>query len=141
MANQKRATSKPVLRSTEAQLYVANVAASCTFFTSKLGFEIAFVSGDPPFYAQVCRDDARLNLRLVSEPVYAGDVREREQLLSATITVGTATEIEHLAGDFGSAGVRFQQELKREPWGATTFVVADPDGNLVLFAGPADERD
>jgi len=141
MANQKTATSKPVLRSTEAQLYVANVAASCAFFTSKLGFEIAFVSGDPPFYAQVCRDDARLNLRLVSEPVYVGDVREREQLLSATITVGTATEIEHLAGDFGSAGVCFQQELKREPWGATTFVVADPDGNLILFAGPADSQD
>ncbi len=120
---------------------MADVTTSCAFFTSKLGFEIAFLSGDPPFYAQVHRDGARLNLRMVSEPVYAGDIREREHLLSASITVGTTSEIRRLAGDFESAGVRFHQDLKTEPWGATTFVVADPDGNLVLFAGPADERD
>jgi uncharacterized glyoxalase superfamily protein PhnB len=35
-------------------------------------------------------------------------------------------------------GVPFQQSLKEESWGARTFVVRDPDGNLVLFAGPAD---
>jgi catechol 2,3-dioxygenase-like lactoylglutathione lyase family enzyme len=141
MANQKMAARRPVLRSTEAQLYVADVTASCAFYTTKLGFEVAFVYGDPPFYAQVCRDDARLNLRLVGEPVFAGDVREREQLLSATIAVRTSSEIERLADDFESAGVRLQQELKTEPWGATTFVVADPDGNLILFAGPADASD
>ena len=48
----------PVLSSTEAQLYVADVKASCAFFTSKLGFAIAFVYGDPPFYGQVHRDNA-----------------------------------------------------------------------------------
>jgi catechol 2,3-dioxygenase-like lactoylglutathione lyase family enzyme len=132
------ATDKPVLRSTEAQLYVADVSASCAFFTSKLGFEIAFVYGDPPFYGQVRRDDARLNLRAVTEPVFAGDVRERESLLSASITVGSVGEMERLARDFASAGVRFHQDLKEEPWGATTFVVIDLDGNLVLFAGPAE---
>jgi catechol 2,3-dioxygenase-like lactoylglutathione lyase family enzyme len=132
------ATQRPILRSTEAQLYVADVTASCAFFTSKLGFEVGFVYGDPPFYGQVHRDNARLNVRMISEPVFAGDVREREGLLAATIALGTATEIAQLAGDFESAGVRFQQELKTEPWGAKTFVVADPDGNLILFAGPAE---
>jgi catechol 2,3-dioxygenase-like lactoylglutathione lyase family enzyme len=132
------ATEKPVLRSIEAQLYVADVSASCAFFTSKLGFEIALVYGDPPFYGQVRRDDARLNLRAVTEPVFAGDVRERESLLSASITVGSVGEMERLARDFASAGVRFHQDLKEEPWGATTFVVIDLDGNLVLFAGPAE---
>ncbi len=141
MSRQKMAIRKPVLRSTEAQLYVADVTASCAFFTSKLGFEIAFVYGEPPFYGQVARDDARLNLRMVSEPVFAGDVREREGLLSATITIGSAREIEQLFVDFESTDVSFQQRLKNEPWGATTFVVADPDGNLILFAAPADARD
>jgi hypothetical protein len=28
--------------------------------------------------------------------------------------------------------------LRKEPWGAETFIVKDPDGNLLLFAGPAD---
>jgi catechol 2,3-dioxygenase-like lactoylglutathione lyase family enzyme len=120
----------PVLHAAEAQLYVADVTASCDF-------AIAFVSGEPPYYGQVYRDDARLNLRMVCEPVYAGDIREREHLLSATITLASSQQLEQLFVDFQSAGVRFAQALHDEPWGATTFVVTDPDGNLIMFAGPA----
>lgn len=127
---------KPILNSTEAQLFVADVRASCNFYTEKLGFTVAFVNGDPPFYGQVRRDQARLNLRLVCEPVFAGDIREREGLLSATLTVATKEEIKQLFLSYQSAGVRFEQTLKKEPWGARTFVVVDPDGNLILFAGP-----
>jgi len=36
--------------------------------------------------------------------------------------------------EFQAAGVEFFQQLRTEPWGARTFIVADPDGNLVLFA-------
>jgi uncharacterized glyoxalase superfamily protein PhnB len=139
VASGKKEKSKaPVLRSTEAQLYVADVVASCAYFTTKLGFSVAFTSGEPPFYAQVERDRAYLNLRLVHEPVFAGDIREREQLLAATITVRKAREIAQLFADFEAAGVEFSQPLQTEPWGAQTFVVADPDGNRILFAGPAD---
>jgi catechol 2,3-dioxygenase-like lactoylglutathione lyase family enzyme len=129
---------RSILNSTEAQLFVADIQASCAFYTDKLGFAVAFVYGDPPFYAQVTRDHARLNLRAVDEPVFAGDIREREQLLSATLTVATRAEIEQLFLSYQSVGVPFQQSLKEESWGARTFVVRDPDGNLVLFAGPAD---
>ena len=31
----------------------------------------------------------------------------------------------------------FHQGLKKEPWGVKNFIVRDPDGNLILFAGPA----
>jgi catechol 2,3-dioxygenase-like lactoylglutathione lyase family enzyme len=127
-----------ILNSIEAQLFVANIERSVNFYTSKLGFAVGFVYGDPPYYGQVVRDQARLNLRLVCEPVFAGDIREREHLLSATITVATASEIEQLFLSYQAAGVRFHQALKKEPWGARTFVVSDPDGNLILFAGPAD---
>jgi hypothetical protein len=34
--------------------------------------------------------------------------------------------------------VTFFQTLKREPWGARNFILKDPDGNLLLFAGPAE---
>ena len=130
--------TQAVLNSIEAQLFVANIKRACDFYTGKLGFRVAFVHGDPPFYGQVVRDSARLNLRVVGEPVFAGDVRRREQLLSASITVATAGEIEGLFSIYQSAGVCFQQELKNEPWGAITFVVTDPDENLILFAGPSD---
>jgi catechol 2,3-dioxygenase-like lactoylglutathione lyase family enzyme len=128
----------PILTSIEAQLFVANVQRSCDFYTGKLGFTVEFLYGDPPFYGQLRRDRARLNLRLVFEAVFAGDIRKREGLLSASITVATASEIKRLFLDYRDVGVTFHQTLKREPWGARTFVVSDPDENLLLFAGPAD---
>jgi len=131
-------TPRPMLNSIEAQLFVANIKRSCDFYTNKLGFAIAFLYGDPPYYGQVVRDKARINLRLVCEPVFAGDIREREHLLSATITVATASEIEELFLSYQAAGVHFHQPRKQEPWGARTLVVSDPDGNLILFAGPSD---
>lgn len=135
-----RPAPRPVLAGSEAQLYVANVPASCAFFTSKLGFAADFVYGEPPFYAMVKRDQARLCLRLVCEPVFVGDIRQRETLLSASITLATSAAIKQLYLEYLSAGVSFHQTLKTEPWGARTFIVLDPDGNLILFAGPAGDE-
>ena len=134
----RQTASRPIINSTEAQLFVADIKASCDFYTQKLGFTVGFVYGDPPFYGQVKRDHARLNLRVVGEPVFAGDVREREHLLSATLTLATTDETKELFLSYQAAGVLFSQPLKKEPWGARTFIVQDPDGNLILFAGPAD---
>jgi catechol 2,3-dioxygenase-like lactoylglutathione lyase family enzyme len=128
---------RPVLNSVAPQLFVADIRASCAFFTEKLGFAVDFVYGDPPFYGQVRRDDARFALRLVCEPVFT-DYAKREHLLSAAVTVATADEIKQLFLSYQAEGVRFGQTLKKEPWGARTFIVEDPDGNLILFAGPAD---
>jgi predicted lactoylglutathione lyase len=129
------AVSIPVLSDVEAQLYVSNIKASSVYYT-KLGFTVSFTHGEPAFYGQVRRDSVRLNLRLVCEPVFAGDIREREILLSASITVDSAETIRQLFDQFKLSGVDFKQPLKKEPWGARTFIVRDPDGNLLLFAGP-----
>ena len=138
MTNETKLTTPgPILNGLEAQLFVANIKSSCDFYTSKLGFAVAFVYGDPPFYGQVFRDKARINLRLVCEPVFAGDIRKRENLLSASITVATPNEIKQLFLSYQAAGVIFHQALKKEPWGARIFIVSDPDENLILFAGPA----
>jgi uncharacterized glyoxalase superfamily protein PhnB len=126
-----------VLNSIAAHLFVHDISASCEFFQSKLGFAVDFVYGEPPFYAQVSRDSVKLALRHMDEPVFAGDVREREDLVLASITVASAEEIEQLFLTYEAAGVPFHQALRNEPWGARTFIVRDPDGNLILFAGPA----
>ena len=133
----KRSVAQPILSSVAAHLFVQNINTSCEFFHSKLGFTVDFVYGDPPFYGQVSRDNARLALRYMDEPVFAGDIRERENLVLASITVASAEEIKHLFLMYQAAGVAFHQTLKKEPWGARTFLVKDPDGNLILFAGPA----
>jgi catechol 2,3-dioxygenase-like lactoylglutathione lyase family enzyme len=126
----------PKLSAVEPELFVADIKASCEWFT-KLGFKTVFTYGEPPFYAQVKRDAAALNLRLVCEPVYIRDIREREELLGASLTVDSAAEIKQLFLQYQAAAVDFFRPLRQEPWGARTFIVRDPDGNLLLFAGPA----
>jgi catechol 2,3-dioxygenase-like lactoylglutathione lyase family enzyme len=133
----KTVGSKPTIVGAEPQLFVADIKRSCDFFCEKLGFSLQFSYGSPPFYAQVVRDAARLNLRHVEEAVIDSGIRDREGLLSAAVTVATADEIKLLFLEFQAAGVAFHQTLKRQPWGARTFVVQDPDENLLLFAGPA----
>jgi catechol 2,3-dioxygenase-like lactoylglutathione lyase family enzyme len=120
-----------------AHLYVRDLKASIDFFTTKLGFVIDFVYGDPPFYGQVSRDNAHLALRHMDEPFFAEDIRQREDLLSASITLASADEIKQIFLTYQAADVPFHQSLKNEPWGAKTFILKDPDGNLILFAGPS----
>ena len=132
------AAKHPVLVAAEPQLFVADIKAACDFYTQKLGFEVVFVYGEPPFYGQVKRDGAAMNLRCVDTPLIDPALRERESLLSAAVTVATTEEIKQLFLELQSAGVDFHQTLRREPWGARNFIIRDPDGNLVLFAGPVD---
>jgi len=133
----KSPPSKATIVSAEPQLFVTDIERSCEFFCKKLGFSLVFSYGSPPYYAQVGRDGARLNLRCVGRAVIDSMMRNREELLSASMTVATADEIKLLFLEFQSAGVTFHQTLKRQPWGAKNFVVKDPDGNLLLFAGSA----
>jgi catechol 2,3-dioxygenase-like lactoylglutathione lyase family enzyme len=133
-----RTLPRAILTAAEPQLFVADIKASCDFFTQKLGFALAFVYGDPPFYGQVKRDAAAFNLKCVDRPVIDAELREREHLLSAAVTVATSAEIEQLYAEFQGAGVAFHQPLERQPWGAKNFIIRDLDGNLLLFAGPAE---
>ena len=116
----------------EPQLYVRDIVASLAFYSKMLGFSVAFSHGEPPFYGQVVRGGARLNLRQLDDPVIDPARRDAEQLLSASITLEDAKA---LFLEYQKAGVEFVQPLRTEPWGARTFVVRDPDGNLLLFAG------
>jgi catechol 2,3-dioxygenase-like lactoylglutathione lyase family enzyme len=129
---------RPVISAIAAELFVADIKASCDFFTQKLGFSIVFTYGEPPFYAQVKRDRALLNLKCVDYPLMDPALRDRESLLSADMAVDTHEEIEQLFLEFQAAGITVFQTLRKEAWGAKTFIVKDPDGNLLLFAGPAD---
>jgi catechol 2,3-dioxygenase-like lactoylglutathione lyase family enzyme len=117
------------------QLFVSDIVASCAFFTGKLGFVVEFVYGEPPFYAQVKRGGAQIALRHVDRPVMdqvAAAMRADVDMLVASISVD---DVEALLTEFQTANVDFHQALRTEDWGARTFIVRDPDGNLLLFAG------
>ncbi len=121
----------------EPQLFVTDIKRAGEFLEKKLGFSLVFSYGEPPYYAQMRRDGARLNLRFVEGPVIEPTVRDRDELLAVSMTVATAEEIKLLFLEFQAAGVSFHQKLKKQPWGGKNFIVKDPDGNLLLFAGPA----
>jgi catechol 2,3-dioxygenase-like lactoylglutathione lyase family enzyme len=117
----KSSPSKATIVSAEPQLFVTDIKRSCEFFRERLGFSLVFSYGKPPYYAQVGRDAARLNLRCVQRPVIESTVRDREELLSVSMTVATADEIKLLFLEFQSAGVAFRQTLKKQPWGRQEF--------------------
>src|SRR5258708_1983643 len=129
MSDHAAISAKAVITGAEPQLFVADINASCEFFADKLGFAVAFTYGEPPFYAQVKRDGARINLRCVERPVIDTDLCERDELLAASLTVARPKDVEALFLEFQATGVTFFQSLKREPWGARDFIVKDPDGN------------
>jgi uncharacterized glyoxalase superfamily protein PhnB len=133
----KSARSKATIVCAEPHLFVTDMNRSCEFYCEKVGFTLVFSYGKPPYYAQVGRDAARLNLRCIEQSAIDSKVRDREVLLSVSMTVATADEIKLLYLEFHTAGVAFAQRLKRQPWGAKNFVVKDPVGNLLLFAGPS----
>jgi hypothetical protein len=116
-------TPKAVIAATAAQLFVADIRASCDFFTRKLGSSIVFVYGEPPFYAQVTRDQGLLNLKSVDYTVMDPTLRDKESLLSTDMGIKTHEEIKQLFLEFQAAGVTFFQTLRKEPWAAKTFIV------------------
>ena len=130
---QSAAGETSTILAAEPQLFVTDMARALDFYRDKLGFAVAQCYGEPPFWAQVARGGGRLNLRLVSTPPLSEDFRTKEgDALGATLTLDAAKP---MFLELQAAGVAFHQPLRTEPWGARTFIVTDPDGNLILFAG------
>lgn len=128
----KPAPNAAELKGAKPVIFVMNVEAAAAFFRDKLGFAIDFLHGHPPFYGSVSRGGACLHLRFVHEPVFKDGVREEEQLLAAFLDVDN---IKGLFAEFKAAGVNFVRPLRKEPWGGSAFIVRDPDGNWICFAG------
>jgi len=120
----------PVIRRVIPILLVRNVTVSATFFEQKLGFEIDFLHGLPPFYGSISRDGVCLHLRFVHEPFFAEAAALEESVICASLEV---SNVQGLFKEFEAQGVEFAQNLVKQAWGGTDFQVRDPDGNVVSF--------
>jgi catechol 2,3-dioxygenase-like lactoylglutathione lyase family enzyme len=138
MTDHAQARARSTLSGAYPQLFVSDLAAALAFYVEKLGFAVAFTYGEPPLYAQIRRDRARLNLRHVDGPVFADGVRDRRELLAAHIPV---ENVMALYEELRAAGAPISQKLAEKPWDATDFIVRDPDGNLICFSSPTDLQD
>ena len=117
-----------------AQVFVTDFDRSLAFYRDRLGFDVVFTYGNPPFYGELARDDAAFHVRHVDQTPFVNGVRDADQLLSVSIAT---TDAKQLFLSYQDVGVDFQERLGRKPWGADEFVVRDPDGNLILFGSPA----
>lgn len=111
-------------------LLVRNVPASAAYFRDRLGFEIDFLHGTPPFYGSVSRGKACLHLRCVHQPNFAELAARETSLILAGIEV---SDVEGLFAEFTERGATFTQPPTKQPWGGTDFHVRDLDGNVISF--------
>ncbi|MBB5344893.1 glyoxalase superfamily protein [Tunturibacter empetritectus] len=123
-------SSQLVLKKVTPILFVRDVTTSAVFFQQKLGFEIDFLHGLPPFYGAVSRDDVCLHLRFVHQPFFAQAAAQEKSLIVVSIEV---SNVQGLFKEFKSRDVEFAQKVTRHPWGGTDFHVRDPDGNVLSF--------
>jgi catechol 2,3-dioxygenase-like lactoylglutathione lyase family enzyme len=135
-ASKDAASAPPVILGIQPQVFVTDLDRAIAFYRDRLGFSVAFTYGEPPFYGQVARDGAALNLRHVDRSPWDAALRAAEDLLSATFVVANAKAL-FLA--FQEAGVPFHQPYREQPWHAHDFIVQDPDGNLIHFASRVGE--
>lgn len=124
--------AQPEFLGVHPQIFVTDMERAILFYRDRLGFSVGYLYGEPPYYGLISRDAARLNLRHVDRLPMDTVVREREDLLSATIVV---RNVKALYLSFKDGGVAFHQAYREQPWGAVDFIVSDPDGNLIHFAG------
>jgi catechol 2,3-dioxygenase-like lactoylglutathione lyase family enzyme len=127
----RRVSSGPLLlRKVMPVLLVRDVTDCARFFQQKLGFEIDFLHGLPPFYGAVSRDGVCLHLRYVRQPLFAQAAAREESLICASIEV---SNVQALFQEFKARGVEFAQKLTKQAWGGTDFHVRAPDGNVISF--------
>jgi uncharacterized glyoxalase superfamily protein PhnB len=119
-----------VLKSIVPILFVKDVTASAAFYREKLGFEIDFLYGEPPFYGSVSRGAIRLHLRFVHRPNFTELAARERSLILAAIEV---SDVQALFEEFQEREVEFAQTLAAQVWGGTDFHVRDPDGNVISF--------
>ena len=123
-------SGSPALKDSIPVLLVRDVKVTANFFREKLGFQIDFLHGAPPFYGAVSRDGACLHLRYVRQPYFARAAAKEQGLISAFVEV---SNLPALVAEFKARNVDFAQKPTKQAWGGTDFQLGDPDGNVICF--------
>lgn len=118
-----------------SQVFVRDLEASLEWYRDVLNFDVDYAYGNPPFYGQVSRRGAVFNLRRTVTTPWTTSPDEGD-LLAVRIEV---EDVKALFLEARARGAKLHQTLRTEPWGQVTFVVADPDGNLISFGSPMPE--
>jgi len=116
------------LRSIIPQFLCLDLIRSRRFYCERLGFEFLFQYED--FYAAVGRDGLTIHLKLSDEPDPSRTFKREHEHFDVYFEV---QDIDAAYEEFSTAGVVFDHNLHRTPWGTREFTIADPDGYILYF--------
>jgi len=116
----------------------ADIPATITYYTDKLGFELLGTwspgKDEPPVYAILARDQQVIHFRCAEDVAAtlaaARSAKYTEEILDAYIQIEDA---DALYAEFAAKGVEFARGLGDMPWKSREFVVKDGDGRLLAF--------
>jgi RimJ/RimL family protein N-acetyltransferase/catechol 2,3-dioxygenase-like lactoylglutathione lyase family enzyme len=114
----------------EPALLVHNLRESVDFYVDKLGFQLDFLFGDPPFHAGVSRGEWTGNLVTIQ---LSQVPPEREIQPSAYLYIFTDNRIDELCAVYRARGVEIVSDPEDEPWGIREFSIRDLDGHRLVF--------
>ena len=107
------------------EIRILNYEEAVSFYCDKLGFEIVFEwRHEPgfPVYMGLRRGDLYIHL---SEHKGNGEPGNGRGMLLLV------KEIDSYFNELKQKGIKFEQELRLEPWGDKAFVLNDPFGNRI----------
>jgi uncharacterized glyoxalase superfamily protein PhnB len=103
---------------------VRDIGAAVAWYRDVLGFEVAFVYGEPTYYAGVCRDDITIHMQ-------AASVTTRQPGQSAA-NIFTA-DVDAYYAEIAGRGAKALTPPEDRPYGMRDFDILDPDGNSLCF--------
>ena len=103
-------------------LYVSSIQSSIAYYRDKLGFKLDWI--DEGDFASVTRGGAQLFMC------------EKCQGHPGSWTWVTTRDVDALHADLKKRGAKIESPPENKRWGVREMLVADPDGNVLRFAGP-----
>jgi uncharacterized glyoxalase superfamily protein PhnB len=104
---------------------VQDLVASVAYYRDKIGFDVTFQYGEPPFYACLCRDKVSLHLR---------DANRNAKWVAGNGAIAVfVDDVDSLHVDLVKRGAKVLQAPRDYAYGMRDFDVADPDGNRLTF--------
>ena len=113
------------------QFLVDDLDRAIEYYLRARGFSLDFKYDD--FYASVSRDGCAIHLKEAPKTAADRAHRKANEHLDASIATSNATA---LYDELRARGALIAQPLQERPWACLDFYVEDPDGYLVMLAGP-----
>ena len=114
-------------------LTTPDVAASASFFTEHLDFEVAF---EADWYVSLRSADGRWELALIEPGHDSVPDPWRDAIASGVIVTVEVEDVDAVHARLRAAGLPMLVGLRSEPTGQRHFITADPTGILVDVVTP-----